>query len=216
MKDRSGNPADPDRSTILTIVLALVTVAVVAAAGSYLHQLAVAQHADGHTLVALCLPALADLTILAASANLLDAYRHRERLPLFPIASLTISAVVTIAANVAAAHPAEIPVWLVNVWPPVAFMLALESLLGYTRRRALRGAVRVMPTGTPCPHGVGQDLAESVRLTYEHARDCEHEPLTYVALGAAFGLDRKRVAAMVTPGPAATLPPVLNGSSPDA
>jgi hypothetical protein len=199
---------------LLTIWLSLAAVSFIAAAASYLHALTVVQAADGHTTVAWFIPALADLTIFAASANVLDAYRHGEGLPPFSIAALAVSIAVTLGMNVAAGSPHAVTPWLVNVWPPVAFLLALESLLGYTRRRALRGAARVMPTGVPCPHGVPGGVAEAVRSAYEHARDCEGVPLTYVQLGASFGLDRKKVAALVTDAPAGESPGTGPGPAP--
>jgi len=193
----------------LPIWLSLAAVSLIAAVASYIHALAVTEAADGYTLVARCIPLLADLTIFASSANLLDAYRHRERLPRLSIGSLALSILVTIGSNVMAGSPQDVPSWLVNVWPPVAFMLALESLMGYYRRQTLRSAVRVTPEGVPCPHGIGMDLAESVRNAYDHARDCEGDPVTFIELGAAFGLDRKKVATMVRPAPE----PVATASS---
>lgn len=200
----------------LQIWAPLAAVSLIAAVASYLHALTVVQVADGRTLVAHCIPALADLTIFASSANILDAYRHGERgkrLPWLSMGSLGLSILVTLGANVASGFPAQVPSWLVNVWPPVAFLLALESLLGWYRRRQLRGAARVLPDGVPCPHGVGGTLAEAVRNAFEHARDCEREPVTYVDLAARFGQDRKKVAAMVTPPPSTPVRAGANGHS---
>lgn len=192
----------------LPIWLSLAAVSVIAAVASYIHALAVTEAADGYTLVARCIPLLADLTIFASSANILDAYRHGERLPRLSIGSLALSILATIGSNVMAGSPQDVPSWLVNVWPPVAFMLALESLLGYYRRQTLRSAVRVTPDGVPCPHGIGMDLAESVRNAYDHARECEGDPVTFIELGAAFGLDRKTAAKLARPpvGPVETAP----------
>jgi hypothetical protein len=207
---------DHDWTRGLPIWLSLAAVSLIAAVASYLHALTVVEAADGHAIVAHCIPALADLTIFASSANLLDAYRHGHRglkLPVLSIGSLGLSILVTLGANVAAGSPDSVPSWLVNVWPPVAFLLALESLLDWYRRGQLRNAKRVTPDGVPCPHGVGATLADAVRNAYEHARDCERDPVTYVDLAARFSLDRKKVAVMVTPPPPQPVPAGSNGHS---
>lgn len=198
----NGNHPDPDRATMRVIGGGLAATALIAGVASYLHALTVVEHADGHTLVAHCIPALADLTIATSSANMLDAYRRGERGKQFPwlsLASLVISVVVTLGANRAAGDPAMVPAWLVNVWPPVAFILALESLFDFSRRRAKRSAKRVTAEGVPCPHGIGMSREDAVRAAFEHARDCEGEPVSYTQLGAAFGLDRKTVRKLVEP-----------------
>jgi Protein of unknown function (DUF2637) len=217
VQDDNHRRPDGDRATMQTICAALGATALIAAIASYLHALDVVEAADGHTLVAHCIPALADLTIFASSANILDAYRHGERGKRFPwlsVASLVISVLVTLGANWAAGDPAQVPTWLVNVWPPVAFMLALESLFGYTRRRALRSAKRTTEQGIPCPHDIGMNRDDAVRAAYEHARDCEGSPLTFTALGTAFGMDRKTARELVTtsprPGPAQDPPPAAS------
>lgn len=200
----------------LQIWAPLAAVSLIAAVASYLHALTVVEVADGRTFVAHCIPALADLTIFASSANILDAYRHRKRgqqPPWLSMASLGLSVLVTLGANVASGFPAEVPSWLVNVWPPVAFLLALESLLGWYRRGQQRNAKQVLPGGVPCSHGVGGTLAEAVKNAFEHARDCDGEPLTYVDLAARFGQDRKKVAAMVTPVQPPPVPAEGNGHS---
>lgn len=117
-----------------TARLSLAAVTLIAGTASYLHAYVVAQSADGHGWVARFIPVLADLVIASAAANLLDASRRDERLPRLSMAAAVVGVVVTLAANVASGDPHSVPVWCVNVWPPVAFVLALESLVGHVRR----------------------------------------------------------------------------------
>jgi hypothetical protein len=117
-----------------TARLSLAAVTGIAGIASYLHALIVVQVADGHTFVARCIPVLADLVIASAAANLLDAGSRGGRLPRLSIAAAVTGVAVTLAANVASGTPHAVPVWCVNVWPPVAFVLALESLVGHVRR----------------------------------------------------------------------------------
>ena len=208
MNDPTESRRPRTRATRVTIWLALGTVALVAAVASYLHALGVVQAADGRTIVAACVAALADPTIAAATVNITDANRQGDRLPRWSIVSIVVAVVVTLGMNALAGNPHEVPKWLVNVWPPVAFVLALESLMSYLRRG--RGAPSLIaPGGAPaapghCPHGVAGSLDDAVREAYAHGRDCEGETPTYTALGQRFDVSRKRVAELVAP-------PSMNG-----
>jgi Protein of unknown function (DUF2637) len=117
-----------------TARLSLAAVTGIAGVASYLHAYVVVQAADGQTFVARCIPVLADLVIASAAANLLDASRDGGRLPRLSVVAGIVGVVVTVAANVASGDPHSVPAWCVNVWPPVAFVLALESLVGHVRR----------------------------------------------------------------------------------
>jgi len=132
--------------------LCLAGVSVIAGLISYYHGLMVVSAAPAgwlaHWIVNHAEPALADLVITGASANLLDAYRHRGedgRLPRLSMLSAGIGAAVTLYFNVAAGHPAWVPRPVVNGWPPVAFGLALESLLGLIRRGRGGGSLTAVP-----------------------------------------------------------------------
>ena len=209
----------PERSdaTRLTIWLSLGGIALVGGTASYLRALGLIQAVDGRNIMAYFEALLADPTIAAASVNIVDAHRQGEKIPKLSIASIVVAAVVTLGANVMSADPRAVPKWLVNVWPPVAFLLAFESLMSYLRR----GRAAASPGGTatqshedPCPHGVASSVDEAVQLAYAHEAQCEGGKPTFVDLAARFGLDRKRVADLVR-GPAAQVPiTVLTGSTP--
>ena len=210
-------PRQRSKATGRTIWSSLGTISLIAGAASYLGTLAVVQAARGHTALSYFEAALADPTIAAASVNIVDAHRQGAPVPKLSLLSIAVAAVVTLGANVMSSDPAEVPKWLVNVWSPVAFMLAFESLMSYLRRgraAVTPGGAATQSHGDQCPHGVASDVAEAVRLAYEHGRYCEGTPPTFVELGARFGLDRKRVAELVK-GPAPALVPAsANGSAP--
>lgn len=189
----------------------------VAAVASYLQALTVVRAADGPGLVSYFVAGLADPAVFAASANILDASRKRARLPRWSIVSIAVALLATLGANIFASDPAAVPPWLVRVWPPVAFLMALESLMSYTRRG--RGAVASPAPGSPatpshCGHVVSRSGPDVVRAMFEHARDCDGEPLTFVELAAGLASDRKKVAAMVKGGEQAAPGPSANGQGP--
>lgn len=205
------------RATSRTIWLSLGGIALVGGAASYMRALGVIQAVDGKSLIAWFEAALADPTIAAASVNIVDAHRQGAKVPKLSIASIVVAAVVTLGANVVYGNPDPLPKWLVNVWPPVAFLLAFESLMSYLRRG--RGALSPAVTASdshddPCPHTLAADVESAAAMSYFHERDCMGTKPTFVDIGARFGLNRKRVAELVG-APAPQLPaPSLNGSAP--
>jgi len=106
----------------------------IAGSASYLHSLKVVQAADGRTLASWFIPALADLVLATASANLLDANKRGEKWPALAKVAVIFGIGVTLAMNVMASWPYLVPEWCVNVWAPAAFILALEQLADYVRR----------------------------------------------------------------------------------
>lgn len=207
--DDPSSPASdrPARSkaTSRTIWLSLGGVALVGGTASYLRALGLIQAVDGRDIMAYLEALLADPTIAAASVNIVDARRQDDDTPWLSVVSILVAAVVTLGANVMSSDPQAVPKWLVNVWPPVAFLLAFESLMSYLRR----GRAVLSPGGTAtqsrddeCPHGVAADVADAVRQAYEHERDCEGVTPRFTDLEARFGVSRKRVAELVkTPVP---------------
>lgn len=186
-----------------TIWLSLGGIALVGGTASYLRTLGVIQAVDGQSLIAWFEALLADPTIAAASVNIVDARRRGADLPRFSLVSIGVAAVVTLGANVMAGNPHAVPKPLVNVWPPVAFLLAFESLMSYLRRRHSGRSAATDSHGDPCPHTAAASVDEAVRLAYEHGRDCEGMPPKFVDLAASFRMDRKRVAELVKqPAPA--------------
>ena len=211
----SGHP-ERSKATARTIWLSLGGIALVGGTASYLRALGVIQAVDGRNVMAYFEALLADPTIAAASVNIVDAHRRGAKIPKLSIASIIVAAVVTLGANVMSADPGAVPKWLVNVWPPVAFLLAFESLMSYLRR----GRAATTPGGTatqshenPCLHGVAGTLDEAVRRAWAHDIECNGFKPTFVAFEARFGMSRKRVAELVR-GPAPEMPePSLNGSA---
>jgi hypothetical protein len=194
--------APRSKATTRTIWLSLGAVALVGAAASYRQALGVVQAADGRTFVSWCVAGLADPTILAASVNIIDANRQGDRVPRWSVVSIAVAVVVTLGMNVAAGSPHLMPKWLVSVWPPVAFLLALESLMSYLRRGRGAAPVHSAPAAPDhCPHGVTTTRDEAAREAYLHERDCEAENPTLTAVGTRFGLSRKQMAALVTGAP---------------
>ena len=213
-------PANRSKATSRTIWGSLGAISLIAGAASYLGTLVVIQAARGHTTLSYFEAALADPTIAAASVNLMDAHRQGARAPRFSILSIAVAVVVTLGANVMSTDPAAVPKWLVNVWSPVAFLMAFESLMSYLRRgRAVLpspGGPAPDPGDSRCPHQPGMTRDEAVRTAYEHERDCEGAAPTFTDLAARFSLDRKTVAGLVRGPLPEPVTASLNGSAPGA
>ena len=144
--------------------LALAGVSLIAGIASYFHALAVVQAAGATAPVSYLVPALADLVILGASADLLTASRAGQPRPRLTMVALGVGVVVTLAFNVVASHPHAMPSWLVDGWPALAFILALESLAGLVRRG--RGGL----TGLPAPAASSQGQPAAPETTDEALR----------------------------------------------
>jgi hypothetical protein len=213
----ASEPPKRSKARARTIWGSLGGIALVGGSASYLSTLVVIQAARGHTVMTFLEAALADPTIAAASVNIVDAHRRGGKIPKLSIASIVVAAVVTLGANYFVTDPHAVPKWLVNVWPPVAFLLAFESLMSYLRRGGEGAAAQVQATGThdePCPHGVAVDVEEAVLLAFEHERDCLGAKPTFVEMQTRFGLDRKRVAELVRPPAPAVPVAAMNGTAP--
>ena len=172
--------------------LALAGVSLIAGIASYFHALAVVQASGARPPVSYLVPALADLVILGASADLLAASRAGQRRPQLTMLALAVGVVVTLAFNVVASHPHAMPSWLVDGWPALAFILALESLAGLVRS-GRGGAVTAAAPATStaaagCGHGVADTREERVVDAFLHQRDCLGAEPSYRDLGRAFGI----------------------------
>lgn len=132
------NPTDTPRRTAsaprLVGWLALAGVSLIAGIASYFHALAVVQAAGATAPVSYLVPALADLVILGASADLLAASRSGQPRPALTMTTLAVGVGVTLAMNIAAGGGHGLGGRLVSGWPALAFTLALESLAGLVRR----------------------------------------------------------------------------------
>lgn len=163
-----------------TARLSLAAVAVIAAVASYLHALVVVQAADGRGLVAYFIPLLADLVIASSAANILDAGRTGHDRPAWSVAAIAVGIAVTLGANVMSGYPHAVPSWMVNGWPPVAFVLGLESIVGMVRR------TRPVPPAAAGEPAAPPDLdADIARLLQAHSQR---------AVAAKLGVPRSRVA----------------------
>lgn len=193
--------------------LALAGVSLIAGIASYFHALAVVQAAGATPPVAYLVPALADLVILGASADLLAASRAGHARPKLTMLALAVGVVVTLAMNVAAGWGHGLGGRLVAGWPALAFVLALESLAGLVRR----GRGGVFPEPAPATRGHMPPLTLDAVIK-------EAEPhLSKRQIAAAFEVSRARVDKVLPPAPnvaGAVVPPsvpaTLNGSTPDA
>lgn len=206
--NRIGNPPPaasrhPRRSkaTGRTIWLSLGGIALVGGVASFGRTLGVIQAVDGRSILAWFEAALADPTIAAASVNIVDARRHDSKVPWLSVLSILVAAAFTLSANVVYGQPHPMPRWLVNVWPPVAFLMAFESLMSYLRRGQGVLSADTESLDGQCPHGVAATVDEAVRLAYEHGRDCEGITPKFTELGTRFAMDRKKVAELVRQQP---------------
>jgi hypothetical protein len=191
--------------------LALAGVSLIAGIASYFHALAVVQASGAHAPVSYLVPALADLVILGASADLLAASRAGHGRPVLTMVSLGVGVVVTLAMNVAAGNPHEVPKWLVNGWPALAFTLALESLAGLVRRGRGGSSVAapaVTTVAVGCGHGVAEAPEDRIVEAYVHLRDCLGATPSYRDLGRAFGIHHDTAGQLVKAA--------LNGSAESA
>lgn len=166
--------------------LALAGVSLIAGIASYFHALDVVQAAGATPPVSYLVPALADLVILGASADLLAASRARQGRPPLAMLALGVGIAVTLAMNVAAGSGHGLGGRLVAGWPALAFVLALESLAGLVRRG--RGGAGDVPASATTSQGEpdGQlSTDEALRLLL--GTDSQRK------LAVALGIDRNKV-----------------------
>lgn len=205
-------PASAARTPRIVGWLALAGVSLIAGVASYFHALSVVQASGATPPVSYLVPALADLVILGASADLLAASRAGHPRPRLTMVSLGVGVVVTLAMNVVASHPHAMPPWLVDGWPALAFTLALESLAGLVRRGRGGETGTAAPAAGPvtvgCGHGAAETREERIVDAYLHLRDCLGATPSYRDLGRAFETHHDTVGQLVKTA--------LNGSGPDA
>jgi hypothetical protein len=171
--------------------LALAGVSLIAGIASYFHALAVVQASGATAPVAYLVPALADLVILGASADLLTASRAGHQRPKLTMLALAVGVVVTLAMNVAAGWHHGLGGRLVAGWPALAFVLALESLAGLVRRG--RGGVSLSPAPATCGHRQILSLDDAISQAAP--------VLSKRQIAAAFEVSRARVDKVLPPSP---------------
>ena len=145
MKNRTEDSSRTASAPRVVGWLALAGVSLIAGIASYFHALAVVQDAGATAPVSYLVPALADLVILGASADLLAASRARQHRPALTMLTLAVGVGVTLAMNVAAGGGHGLGGRLVSGWPALAFTLALESLAGLVRRGREGAATPAFP-----------------------------------------------------------------------
>jgi hypothetical protein len=197
MADPIVSTTGPSVTTRWIALLSLAGVTLIAATASYLHALTVVQAADGTTIVSFFIPAMADLVIASGSANLVYATRSGVPLPRLSMVSVALGVVVTFTANVASGSPHAIHPWLVNAWPPLAFVLSLESLVGFGRRSRIIQEQAAEAARLLCTHTVGVNLAEAVANALDHATECLAEEVSHREVARRFDIDHRRVRGLV-------------------
>jgi hypothetical protein len=178
----------------------LAGVSLIAGIASYFHALTVVEAAGATAPVAYLVPALADLVILGASADLISASRGGAGRPVLTMVSLGVGIVVTLAMNVAAGSHHGMGGRLVSGWPALAFTLALESLAGLVRRGrgvASPGATAARVVTVGCGHGLAEATEDRVVDAYLHLRDCLGARPSYRDLGRAFGMHHDTIGQLV-------------------
>jgi hypothetical protein len=178
----------PNRYWKLGVPLAMIAAG--GGIGSYFQWLIVVQASDGRTMYAYFVAALADTTLFAASSNVLDSMSHGDgwrQWPWLSVLSFAVAFAATIGANVYSGEPHVVPSYLVRVWPAVAFLMALESLMSYIRRERRRESERAW---REVEAAAGQSPREWLDV---QLRDMADEKSERVA-AEAFGVSRTRVA----------------------
>src|SRR5688572_9754704 len=135
-------------------VLAVVTVALVAAAASYEHMRLLAA-AAGEGWRAWLLPLSVDGLVIAASMAMLVRRRAGEAAGPLAWLSLLLGVGASLAANVAAAEP-TVQGRLVAAWPPVALLLAYELLMQQIKGRGGPGVPTIHPGTHPSDGGLSR------------------------------------------------------------
>lgn len=177
--------------------LALAGVSLIAGVASYFHALAVVQGAGATPPVSYLVPALADLVILGASADLINASRQGAGRPVLTMVSLGVGIVVTLAMNIAAGSHHGIGGRLVAGWPALAFTLALESLAGLVRRGRGGLPAHTAPAASVCGHGVAASPEDRALDAYFHMRDCLGGTPSFRDIGRALGMHHATVGQLV-------------------
>jgi len=142
-----------------TTVVAVSTVAAVAAAVSFMHMHTLAARA-GEGWRAWLVPLAVDGLVVAASMSMLVRRRAGKRAGWLAWTSMTAGITASLAANVAAAEPTLIG-RAVAAWPPLALLMAYELLMDQVRTGnsdSTDHPERHAPSPTPEPAIVPADV----------------------------------------------------------
>lgn len=125
-----------DKALTRMAVAAVVVVAAIAAAVSYMHVYSMALAYGQPTMAAWLAPLSVDGMVAASSAALVAAARRGDQSPAVAKAALVLGVLATLAANAHSGSGHGIVGMLVGAWPAVAFILSTEVALGMVRRSA--------------------------------------------------------------------------------
>jgi hypothetical protein len=150
--------AERDTYRILTAA-AVLLVAAIAAAISFLHIESLAVRYGQPVLAAYLLPVSIDGTVAVSSLALLRSARAGISSPWLARTGLVLSVGATIACNVGYGLAHGLPGALLSGWPAVAFIVSAETAIGMSRRT--RSASAPVPEPVTALNGHAAAAAEA-------------------------------------------------------
>jgi|GEM_PF-1440216 len=135
--------------TRLATVVAVVTVALIAGAVSYMHMSGVAREHGEDRVTAAIVPISVDGLIVAASLTLLAESRAGRRRSPLPYVLLALASAASVAANVMHAEP-DLAARVIAAWPSAALIGSYEMLMSQIRGARGRSA-GTADSGRPGP-----------------------------------------------------------------
>jgi hypothetical protein len=141
---------EKDRYRTLTAA-AVLLVAAIAAAVSYVHVASLAIRYGQPLLAAYLLPVSIDGLVATSSLVMLRTARSGGSTPWLARTGLFLAVVATLACNVAYGLPHGWPGALLSGWPAVAFIVAAEMAIGMTRRRPAKAVIKPDSVRPPAP-----------------------------------------------------------------
>lgn len=149
--------AERDTYRILTAA-AVLLVAAIAAAISFVHIESLAVRYGQPVLAAWLLPVSIDGTVAVSSLALLRSARAGISSPWLARTGLVLSVGATIACNVGYGLAHGLPGALLSGWPAVAFIVSAETAIGMSRRT--RSASAAVPEPVTALNGHADRVAE--------------------------------------------------------
>lgn len=181
-----------DRYKSLTAAAVLI-VAAVAAAVSYVHVAVLAMRYGQPELAAYLLPVSVDGLVAVCSLVMLRAARTNVTAPWLARAGLFLAVAATVACNVGYGLPHGWAGALLSGWPAVAFVVAAETAITMTRRKPAGH------TGQANGRKVASPPADRVRPAPKRVASstADTEAAALAALSADPGMTHKQLAAAI-------------------